>query len=73
MNGETRDQLASLLTDRLCPLCAGRLSVDKPKWGWGSQGSRAKCSNCGLQLRLPWVPLQKAVLRLAKARRTVRS
>ena len=45
---------------------------NKERWGWGSQGGRLKCSVCGLQLRAPWMPLKRAVLKVSKRRKLLR-
>lgn len=70
MTPEDRDRLASVFNGRRCPLCSGPLLVTKPKYGWGAQGARAQCSRCRLQLRMPWVPLKKAVLKVVKESRS---
>jgi len=62
-SGSEMDTLMSAMDGRRCPLCAGLLRTDKERWGWGSQGGRLKCINCGLRLRLRWVPLRKAILK----------
>ena len=70
---EDRDNLMSVVEGRLCMLCGGYLKNNKERYGWGAQGGRLKCSSCGLQLRLPWLPLKRAVLKVAKGRHASRA
>jgi hypothetical protein len=61
-----RDALANV--HMTCPLCRRWLRTNRPKYGWGSMGAQLKCDSCGLEVRLPWSPLRRAVLKEGKRR-----